>query len=867
MLACVPLVLLGCSKLNDLSTKVDDIDSRLGKLETLCAQMNKDITALQKAVKALEDKDYVTSVEPITEDGKEIGYRINFTKSGSITIYHGKDGADGLTPVISVSLDTDGLYYWTIDGEWLLDSGGNKIKASATDGEDGITPQLKIEEDWWYISYDAGQTWTKLSTAKGDKGDSMFSAVTYDSLYLYLTLANGTKLTIPMSSPISLEFDIKDNEAVISAGETIVIGYTVTGSTQTSKVSASSDGNYVVKVKSSSADKGTIEVTAPTPYADGYINVIADNGNGYTRLHVISFSERKINFPSGLEYSVATEGGTVEIPVTVNFDYTAKVAASDAGWLSIAQTKAAERAASLSVVVGKNDGDASRSGKVYIYPLNGNGEACREIVINQASAYFSISKTLVVAPAEGGEFSVDVRSSRGLTLKPGEGDWFTATAEADSKETGKYSLKVKVNENNGTERRSSTVELYSDGAPATRLGSLEVLQSSKTADELKDMVFVGKAAFANDFTIYLPLAGEIDCYIDWGDGTVEHVEKYIPDYYGVGGDVFHKYSVDKATEYEIRISGKVTSLRSASVSGLQARYLSSITAVRQWGSTGLRNMSNAFSGYSALKSIPADETGAFAEVTYFGAAFSSCTALETVPVGLFKYCGNVTSFDSCFSNCSSLTSIPEGLFLGCRNVTSFSSCFSNCSSLTSIPEGLFSECKSVTDFGSCFYGCSSLTSIPEGLFWGCTEMENVWSLFSYCENMLSIPAKLFAGNPKITAFNSTFDNCNKLTNIPEGLFDSCPNVDSFNKTFQQCQSLRSVPVSLFDNNRKVTDFMCTFSGCYMVVGESPYTVINGVKYHLYERADNPDEFIAPTSFGACFSSFSDYGQMPSEWRW
>lgn len=840
ILACVPLVLLGCSKLNDLSTKVDDIDSRLGKLETLCAQMNKDITALQKAVKALEDKDYVTSVEPITEDGKEIGYRINFTKSGSITIYHGKDGADGLTPVISVSQDTDGLYYWTIDGEWLLDSGGNKIKASATDGEDGITPQLKIEEDWWYISYDAGQTWTKLSTAKGDKGDSMFSAVTYDSLYLYLTLANGTKLTIPMSSPISLEFDIKDNEAVISAGETIVIGYTVTGSTQTSRVSASSDGNYVVKVKSSSADKGTIEVTAPTPYADGYINVIADNGNGYTRLHVISFSERKINFPSGLEYSVATEGGTVEIPFTVNFDYTAKVAASDAGWLSIAQTKAAERAASLSVVVGKNDGDASRSGKVYIYPLNGNGEACQEIVINQASAYFSISKTLVVAPAEGGEFTVDVRSSRGLTLKPGEGDWFTATAEADSKETGKYSLKVKVNENNGTERRSSTVELYSEGAPATRLGSLEVLQSSKTADELKDMVFVGKAAFANDFTIYLPLAGEIDCYIDWGDGTVEHVEKYVSSYNdNKRKNTLHKYDIDKATEYEIRVSGKVTAL--SSYYTIPESYRLTISAVKQWGSTGLNDMSNAFKGFGALKSIPADETGAFAEVTTFEFAFSSCKALETIPDGLFKYCENVTSFAGTFYKCSALASIPNGLF---------------------------SACKKATDFGQCFYYCSSLTSIPDDLFVGCAEMRYANDLFHYCKNLLSIPAKLFAGNPKITSFNYTFGECSKLTSIPESLFDNCPNVSRFNGIFSFCSDLKSVPVSIFDNNRRVTDFSNTFYCCFSVVGESPYTVINGVKYHLYERVDNPDEFVAPISYQVCFdgTGFSDKDQMPEGWK-
>ncbi len=836
----MPLMLLGCSKLNDLSSKVDDIDARLVKLENLCAQMNKDITSLQTVVRALEDRDYVTSVEPITEDGKEIGYRINFTKSGSVTIYHGKDGSDGLTPVISVSLDSDGLYYWTIDGEWLLDAEGNRVKASATDGEDGITPQLKIEEDWWYISYDGGQSWTKLSTAKGDKGDSMFSAVTYDELYLYLTLADGTELTVPMSAPISLEFDIKDGEAVISEGETIIIGYTVTGSSRTSLVSASSDGNYVVKVKSASSDKGTIEVTAPKPYTDGYINVIADNGNGYTRLYVINFSERKINFPSGIEYSVATEGGTVEIPFTVNFDYTAKVAGSDAGWLSITETKAAERAAGISVSVSRNDGDASRSGKVYIYPLNGNGEACKEIVINQASAYFSISKTLVVAPVEGGDFTVDVKSSRGLLIKQSDdAGWFSASAAADPKETGKYTLNVKVNENNSTERRSDTVELYSETSPTVRLGALEVLQSSKTASELKDMVFVGKAAFANDFTIYIPLAGEIDCFVDWGDGNVEHIQKWVAtNFVSAGGGIFHKYAVDKATEYEIRVSGKVTALSAVNIPDSN---LSTISAVKQWGDTGLTSMERAFCGFGALKSIPADETEAFAAVTTFEYAFFSCKTLEAIPDGLFKYCGNVTSFCATFSSCVALGSIPAGLF---------------------------SVCNKATNFESCFSGCSALTSIPENLFSGCKEMEKANSLFSSCISLLTIPAGLFDGNPKITSFRSTFYRCSSVNSIPEGLFDNCRNASNFESTFCSCSNLQSIPVSLFDNNRMVTNFSNTFCGCVKLAGESPYTVIGGVKYHLYERADNPDEFVAPISYNVCFidTRFSDLAQMPSGWK-
>lgn len=39
-----------------------------------------------------------------------------------------------------------------------------------TPGQDGITPQLKIEDGYWYVSYDNGSTWTRLSKATGEDG-------------------------------------------------------------------------------------------------------------------------------------------------------------------------------------------------------------------------------------------------------------------------------------------------------------------------------------------------------------------------------------------------------------------------------------------------------------------------------------------------------------------------------------------------------------------------------------------------------------------------------------------------------------------------------------------------------------------------
>ena len=236
------------------------------QLRTLCNQMNSNIEALQSIVAALQNNDYVTSVVPVLDNGNTIGYTINFSKSNPVTIYHGKDGQngqngtngtngvdgiDGSTPVIGVKMDDDGVYYWTLNGEWLTDKNGNKIKAVGTDGKDGangangengtngITPQLKIEEGYWLISYDNGATWTKLGKATGEdgaqgpqgeqgmqgpqgeqgndgaqgpqgeagiNGDSFFQSVTQDENNVYIVLADGTEITIPKK--ISLE-DVK----------------------------------------------------------------------------------------------------------------------------------------------------------------------------------------------------------------------------------------------------------------------------------------------------------------------------------------------------------------------------------------------------------------------------------------------------------------------------------------------------------------------------------------------------------------------------------------------------------------------------------------------------------------------------------
>ena len=201
------VTIVSCQKFDDseIWDKLNDHETRIAYLEEVCKNMNTSIVNLQTVVTALETNDYIISASPlVTGDG----YTFLFKSGKSIVIYNGKDGQngtngkDGVTPVISVKQDTDGYYYWTVDGEWLIVD-GKKVKASATDGEngengtngtngtngiDGITPKFKIEEDYWYVSYDNGKSWEKLGKATGSNG---LNGENGDSLIKYISIEDG----------------------------------------------------------------------------------------------------------------------------------------------------------------------------------------------------------------------------------------------------------------------------------------------------------------------------------------------------------------------------------------------------------------------------------------------------------------------------------------------------------------------------------------------------------------------------------------------------------------------------------------------------------------------------------------------------
>ena len=192
------------------------------------------------------------------------------------------------------------------------------------------------------------------------------------------------------------------------------------------------------------------------------------------------------------------------------------------------------------------------------------------------------------------------------------------------------------------------------------------------------------------------------------------------------------------------------------------------------------------------------------------------------------------------------------LFAGTPAAHSLNEIFYGCTALKELPANLFKGHYNLGYLECAFAGCTSLTSLPEGLFEGCSGVRSLGTvydtrnyalgIFARCTSLKSIPADLFASMTKVTRMPGIFYECKALTEIPEGLFDHNPEVTYISYSFEGCSSLRSVPTGLFDKMRILQSTTRLFYGCQSLTGESPYTLINGEKVHLYERQNHPTEF-------------------------
>lgn len=250
-----------CCACGDLKDRVDVLEQKVSALES---KVNQNVNSINALVEAAKKAVTITKVETLTD-----GYKIYFSDGTISTISNGvngtdgKDGVDGkdaVAPVIGIK-EEEGVYYWTIDGEFVLNN-GQKVPVT---GKDGLTPQFKIQDGKWYVSFD-GNTWDAVPVTGTEKPELVMSET--DDEYVF-TLG---ETTIRIAKEHAFMIKVTSDVQKVTPGEVVSFGYTVTGADATTHVIIEANG---VEAQLDE-EKSLVTVTVPSVIEDNsYVMVKA----------------------------------------------------------------------------------------------------------------------------------------------------------------------------------------------------------------------------------------------------------------------------------------------------------------------------------------------------------------------------------------------------------------------------------------------------------------------------------------------------------------------------------------------------------------------------------------------------------------
>ena len=483
-----PALLFFLSGCTDMVRDVlDETHAKLQELQELAGAVNWDLHILDLIVKELDDGH---TILPETYRLTEDGYEVSFRDGRTIVIPFGKDGVDGRQFIpVGVQDDEDGLYYWKVDGEWLLDADGHRIRAGATDG---FVPQFKVEDGFWKISIDGGVTYSELASCEEMDGMGVFRQVEQTPFgKVILTLWDGETIELSSRFPFKMSFEgaVRDT-LLIAAGEVLPIPYKVNLEGETDQpvlVTSGTDGVYLSRVEAEDDTTGVVKVQAPAVYADGYILLSASCG-GYSALKMITFRPREV---TPAESFVTVRLGSGEEPQVLsyaaNFEYVVKTS-QDGSWLEVVPDPETGVLA-FTPQPNTDTGSKVRSCVVTVSPKDNPDYVITTFRVFQAANSYSVQleeggpftfdpeTKILSAPAEGGEATLWLTFSSALSVSvPETADWLQAEM---TEEDGFWRMKVQVAAAEGAGREATLPVTLQTGA--VTIGEIKVIQAGESA--------------------------------------------------------------------------------------------------------------------------------------------------------------------------------------------------------------------------------------------------------------------------------------------------------------------------------------------------------------------------------------------------
>ena len=304
-------------------------------------------------------------------------------------------------------------------------------------------------------------------------------------------------------------------------------------------------------------------------------------------------------------------------------------------------------------------------------------------------------------------------------------------------------------------------------------------------------------------SLKLNAKSDIDAYISWGDGTPLERVKQTD-------PPTHNYAAGTKGEIVVTFTG-------TSGGGFEMTL----------------NVARTVFQEALLKVDLTNADAACPNGNWFG-GFWSCIYLTNV-VGSFAGKPNIKTANSMFISTWRLNTIPPQMFRGCPNLEDVSSAFGFSYNIPNA-DYMFADCPKLIEATQVFVSVRFTSAVST--FENCTSLKSVSNLFFRCDRLTDV------------------------TNV----FKGCPNIQIAARVFQECAVLNP-PVNVFDDCKKASNFKECYNNLPAATNESPYTVVNGQKVHLWERTPELG-FALPTIYDLCFTdspNFADYANIPEAW--
>lgn len=254
-----------CACNGDLKDRVDTLETKVAALES---KVNENVSSIAKLAEAAAK---AVTIESVTQNEDKTSYTIKFSDGKTAVLTNGKDAE---APVVGMK-EFEGELYWTVNGEFMTNNGA-KVPVS------GKTPQFKIQDGKWYVSYD-GKAWDEVPVS-GTVEPKLEMTETETE---YVFTLGETVIRIVKEKAFAIK--VKADSRMVVSGQVVTIGYTLFGADATTHVVAESMGLEAEVDEASS----TVKITVPkTISADAYVIVKAvRNSDGKYSAQYISFTQ------------------------------------------------------------------------------------------------------------------------------------------------------------------------------------------------------------------------------------------------------------------------------------------------------------------------------------------------------------------------------------------------------------------------------------------------------------------------------------------------------------------------------------------------------------------------------------------------